>query len=401
MKIKELREKRGKVYHAMTELGNKIKEEKRSFNEEENEQFERMDKELLEIDNDIQKLERLLQIEQQYAEDNQEEENEEQRDDKPKYKDVFWRAMRYGVSTLNAEERSLLAQNRGTDPQTTTPDTAGGYLVPEGFSGELFKEMVAFGGMLGAARTLNTTSGNPIPWPTLNDTAVVGSILAETAQAVVSDMTLGVKQLDAYTYTSHIVKLSVELIQDDAINLQGLLRELFAERLGRGMNAHFTTGTGSSQPNGVAPASGLGKTAASATAITRGELIDLIHSIDPSYRNGARFMFNDSTLAAIKKLSIGTSDDRPLWVPSMREGAPDTIEGYAYSINQDMASIATGNKSVLFGDFSKYIIRLAGNTTMLTLRERYADYLHVGFIAYQRADGELLSANAVKHLIQA
>ena len=126
--------------------------------------------------------------------------------------------------------------------------------------------------------------------------------------------------------------------------------------------------------------------------------MDLIHSVDPAYRRSpqAAFMMNDATLAAIKKLSIGSGDDRPLWVPSMRDGAPDTIEGFRYAINPDMANLGTATKPIAFGDWSKYIIRTVGTQTLLRLNERYADSLTTGFLLYGRFDGKLLNTSAIK-----
>ncbi|MEL6661129.1 MAG: phage major capsid protein, partial [Bacteroidota bacterium] len=167
----------------------------------------------------------------------------------------------------------------------------------------------------------------------------------------------------------------------------------------------LTTGTGTNMPEGVATAAGAGVTAAAQTAITRPELLGLIHSVDPRYRRrgtkGSRLMFNDATLADIKMLSFGSSDDRPLWQPSIREGEPDRIDGYSYSINQDMPDMAAGNRSILFGDFSKYLIRIIGRPVMMRLNERYAEELETAFLMYQRLDGRLLSSNAVKALTQA
>ena len=219
--------------------------------------------------------------------------------------------------------------------------------------------------------------------------------LGESSQATVSDMTFGNKTLNAYTYQSGIVKVSVELLQDSAFDLSSYIRSAFARRLGAGINAHLTNGNGTGKPNGILNAASTGVTGA-ASAITRDDLLDLIHSVDPAYRNGAAFMLNDSTLAALKKLSLGTADARPLWVPSMRDGAPSTIEGFNYVINQDMPTIGTGNSPVAFGDWSQYVVRQAGSPTMVRLNERYADFLHVGFIAYQRVDGELIGTNAIK-----
>jgi HK97 family phage major capsid protein len=91
-----------------------------------------------------------------------------------------------------------------------------------------------------------------------------------------------------------------------------------------------------------------------------------------------------------------------LWqAGSIQNGEPDRLEGFAYTINQSMANLAASSKSVLFGDFSKYIIRMAGGPVYLRLDERFADSLQVGFLAYQRVDGELLSSNAIKVITQA
>ena len=329
----------------------------------------------------------------------------------PEYKEVFTKAMRFGAGALDNEERSVLAAARTDVPQEiraqSTTTTAGGYTIPEGFSGEIDKALAAWGPMLdaGFVRQYPTATGNPIPWPTMDYTAITGELKTENSAATDdggNDIVFGQKVLNAYLYDSEVVKVSVELLQDSAFSMDGLLTDCFGESLGRTVNTALTTGTGSSQPNGIVTASAAGKTAASATAITGDELIDLLHSVDPAYRSSpsARWMFNDSTLAAIRKLKDGQGNY--LWqMGDIRSGEPNTILGHSYAVNQAMASIATGNKTILFGDMSKYIVRRAGNMQMLALRERYMDSLQVGFIAFMRADGELLNTAAVKHLVQA
>jgi HK97 family phage major capsid protein len=149
-------------------------------------------------------------------------------------------------------------------------------------------------------------------------------------------------------------------------------------------------------------ATSAGKTAASATEITFDEVIDLVHSVDPAYRTNAAFMFHDNVLAHLKKISIGSSDARPLWMPSYVAGQPDRIDGYRYYINQGMdSSINASSKLMLFGDFSKYIVRMVRELEIRRLNERYAESLLVGFIGFMRFDGELIQPNAIKHLITA
>ena len=112
------------------------------------------------------------------------------------------------------------------------------------------------------------------------------------------------------------------------------------------------------------------------------------------------FMLNDTTLAAFKKLTIGTNDDRPLWQPSVREGEPDRIEGYKYFINNDMPAMTTGLKSMLFGNFDKYAIRQVGSYIMGRSDERYFEERAVAFSLFARFDGRYLDTAAVKHLIE-
>lgn len=313
------------------------------------------------------------------------------------YSEIFSKWMKYGMGGLKTEEKRIIAQHtRGTDPQTTTPNSAGGYLIPQGFSNRLQEEMALWGGMLENVDVFRTATGNQVDWPTVDDTGATGALLAEGSTMPVNDITFGQKQLDAYMYTSGVVKVSEQLLQDSAFNIEDMLVRQFGRRLGTIINAHLTTGTGSSQPNGVVTAASVGTTTAVNTTPTRSEIVNLVHSVDPAYRNGALFCMNDSSLALIKKLAFGTGDDRPLWQPSMRVGEPDRLEGYGYFVNQDMPSFGAGNKPVAFGDFKGYVARLAGGTVFRRLDERYADELMVGFLAYQRADGELIAANSIK-----
>jgi len=395
-KLKELKERRQELIHQQRDLFERAKKEERTLTTDENDQFEKMEADAAELRRNIENAEKMVASLGEQS-DNQARKSDEQ---KPLERaDVFRKYLSRGVTALTNEERSIL--QRGTDPQSST-DAEGGYTIPQGFSNELYVEMAQWGGMLQAGRIFNTATGNPIDWPTISDTAANTARIEENATVAVNDMTFANKVLNAYNYTSGIVKVPVTLMQDSAFDLEGFIREAFARRLGSTINAVLTTGDGSAKPQGVVPAAGAGVTAAAATAFTRDELVDLIHSVDPAHRQNARFMFNDATLAAVKKLAFGSADDRPLWqAGNIVNGEPDRLEGFAYTVNQDMADLAISSKSVLFGDFSKYIIRLAGPAVYLRLNERFADSLQVGFLAYQRVDGELLSANAVKAMTQA
>ena len=326
----------------------------------------------------------------------------------PDYRAVFERAIRHGVAALSDEERTVLQRHRPEvtpemRAQAVGTDSAGGYIVPEGFSGEIDRAMAAWGPMWDAniVRELNTTSGNPLPWPTLDDTANTGELKAENAAVTDdgSDATFGVKTFGAYVYSTKMLKVPMELLADSAFDFEGLINDLFAERLGRLANSVLTTGDGSSKPQGIVAGAAVGKTAAGAAAVTADEIIDTLHSVDPAYRSSpkCRWQFNDSTLSYIRKLKDGQGNY--LWqMGDVRTGEPDTLLAHPYSINQAMADIGTGNKPILFGDHSRYVVRKVKGFTVLTLRERYAEYFQIGMVGFKRFDGALLNSAAVKVL---
>ena len=326
-----------------------------------------------------------------------------------KVDEVFTRAMKHGVSFLGNEERKQLAELR-TDispemrAQAAGTDASGGYTVPEGFWDKITVSMAAIGPMLdeSVVNVIRTDSGNRLPWPTTDDTSNKGALLAENTQDTEQDVTFGEKQLDAYTYTSKIVRVSLQLLQDSAFNMETLLKRLFAERIARAANEHLSVGTGSSQPNGIVTASAAGVTAASATAIAADELFDLQHSVNRAYRDApkAGWMFNDTTLKQIRKLKDGQGNY--LWqLGDVRTGTPDTLLDEPVHINDDMVSAAANAKPIIFGDLDRYVTRIVRDLTVLRLAERYADYLQVGFIGFNRIDGELEDTAAVKHMVMA
>ena len=403
---RELREKRARVIEQMKEavkLGDEARDKGESASDYD-QQFTRAVADEERLTKQIEALERIEADEKRAAGQHLEDQEREGRagndgGKKKEYREAFRNWVVNGSADLTAEERTLLAEKRGTNSQVVGTTTLGGYTVDTEIFNEIERAQKAYSGVAQAARFIRTAGYGTLYVPTEDDTTTSANLIAEAAAITVQDLTFGQKQLDAYKYATQM-KISLELMQDSSFDMVAEITNAFAPRFGRAMNTSCTTGTGSSQPDGFMTAATLGKTAASATAITFPEIVDLIHSIDPAYRmsQSCGFMLHDSVLAAVKKLSIGTGDARPLWQPSVREGEPDRIEGFRYWINQDMDSaLTTGKKVMAFGDFSKYVIRLVQDMMIIRLNERYADNGLVGFIGHMRWDGELLNTAAIKY----
>lgn len=269
---------------------------------------------------------------------------------------------------------------------------SGGYLVaPETMIRNLEINMLAFGGMRQVAELIGTTTGERMSWPTADDTTNTGEQLGESTSIGSSvDPTFGKIFWDAYKFSSKPILVPFELLEDSAFQLATVLGDMLGERLGRITNTKFTVGTGASTPKGIVIAAG-SFSAASATALAADDVLGLIHSIDPAYRNGAGFMMHDAIMLVLRKLKDGNG--QYLWQSGMTGGAPDSIFGYPITINQDMDStISSGKKTGLFGQLSKYKIRRVNQIRMYRLEERYRDTDQDGFVAFLREDGNLLDA---------
>jgi HK97 family phage major capsid protein len=206
--------------------------------------------------------------------------------------------------------------------------------------------------------------------------------------------------LNAYKYSSGPILVSSELLQDSAFDIEQILRDAMAMRIGRKVNLDLTTGDGDGDPDGIVPAAGAGVTGAAQAAVTLDEMLDLVHSIDPAYRTdpSVGFMFNDKTLKALRKLKDG--DGNYIWqAANVQTGAPNSLLGYRYNINQACADVGTSAKSILFGAMNRYIVRRVREFAVKRLVERYADYDQVGFIGFARYDGDLMDTAAVKYYI--
>lgn len=417
-RIKELREKQARIATNARAKFDEITDDTPAERAAEIErEFDAMMAEHDQIGAQVERLKKLEDAEARAAEGDpraprENREQERQGDGPPEYGEVFSRAVRFGVAQLSAEERDVLRRHRADVPeemraQSTGTDSAGGYTVPQEFSGEIDRQMAMWGPMWDAqiVRELNTTNGREIDWPTVNDTANTGRIKAENAEVDddgSDDVVFGEKKLNAYVYDTGMVRVPIELLQDSAFDIEALMNDLFGERLGRLANSVLTTGTGSSQPQGIVPAAGSGKVAASPTALVADEIIDLLHSVDPAYRASprCRWQFNDATLAAIRKLKDGQGNY--LWqMGDVRTGEPNRLLGFPYSVNQGMANPAASSRPIIFGDHSRYVVRKVMGFQVLTLRERYAERFQVGMVGFKRFDGELLNANAVKAMVMA
>lgn len=324
------------------------------------------------------------------------------------------------MNTLSMEQRD---QEAGTQSITYTQGISGGFFVPAGFVYDVEVATKYFAPLLdgNCIDVFDTATGQVLPYPTNNDTNEAWTVLPEAAQvndsatpnypggsapsANPGNVTLGQINFGAWKGTTGLIRVSLELLQDSAFNFEAFLTSKFAERLGRGYEWYLTNGTGVSQPKGILAsisASGAVPVVAKGSSATDGtsntgtnsigyqDLVNLQHSVDPTYRRGAKYMFHDQTLAFLKNLV--DKFGRPLWVPSVRDGEPDRVCGYEYVINQAFPQIAPSANTVAFGAFKKFKARRVKDLSVLRLEERFADFGQIAYVAFSRIDSQLVDA---------
>ncbi|NCC80387.1 MAG: phage major capsid protein [Clostridia bacterium] len=306
------------------------------------------------------------------------------------YQKAFWNAMR----TRSGEGLDPVIKNAlqiGTD-------TEGGYLVPDEFERTLIEALDEENIFRKLANVISTSSGDrKIPVVASKGTA---SWIDEEGAIPESDDSFGQVSIGAYKLGT-MIKVSEELLNDSVFNLENYIAREFARRIGNKEEDAFFTGDGSGKPTGILAATGgaqIGVTAASATAITVDEILDLFYSLKSPYRNKSVFVMNDATIKAIRKLKDGQG--QYIWQPSLQAGTPDTILNKPVYTSSYVPTIAASAKSIIFGDFGYYWVADRQGRVFKRLNELYAATGQVGFVATQRVDGKLILPEAIKVLQQ-
>jgi len=397
-KILELREKRAKAWDAAKAFLDTKRGGDGLLSAEDTSTYDKMESDVVALGKEIERLERQSVIDAELSKatsnpiTNTPSKGTEEKTGRAsaEYKKAFWNAMR----TRSGEGLDLVVKNAlqiGTD-------TEGGYLVPDEFERTLVEALEDENIFRRFANVITTSSGDhKIPVVASKGTA---SWIDEEGTIPESDDSFGQVSIGAYKLGT-MIKVSEELLNDSVFSLESYISKEFARRIGNKEEESFFIGDGSGKPTGILAATGgaqLGVTAASATAITIDEVLDLFYSLKTPYRNRAAFVMNDATVKAIRKLKDGNG--QYLWQPSLQAGTPDTILNRPLYTSAYVPTIASAAKTVAFGDFSYYWVADRQGRTFKRLNELFAVTGQVGFVATQRVDGKLILPEAIKILQQ-
>ena len=399
MTILELREKRAKAWEATKAFLDSHRTEKGTLNAEDDVTYTKMEQDITDLGKEIARLERQEALDRELAlptskpltsrPDAASKVPERSGRASDEYAAAFWAQARRKEGSVPPELRNALEVG---------VDTEGGYLVPDTFEHTLIQALTEDNVVRNLAHSFITSSGShKIPVVSNKGTA---SWVDEEGAIPESDDKFGQQLIGAHKVAA-MIKVSEELLNDSAFDLESYFRSEFARRIGNKEEEAFLTGDGSGKPTGIFHSTGgaeVGVTAASATAITADELIDLFYSLNSAYRKNAVWLLNDTTMKAVRKLK--DSSDQYLWQPALHEGGFETLLGKRLYTSAFVPEIASGAKTVAFGDFSFYWIGDRQGITFKRLNERFAETGQIGFIASKRLDARLILPESIKVLQQ-
>lgn len=397
MSIIELRNKRNEALKSAKAFLEANRTEDGTLTKENDEIYAKMEETIVNLGKEISRLEKLEELDNELSKPvntpiktspAKVDVDEKSGRASKKYKDAFWKSTRTN-GFKNPEVINALQE--GTDSE-------GGYLVPEEFEHTLVEALSEENVFRSHARVITTGSNShKIPVVAQKGSA---SWIEEEGEILDSDDTFGQKNIEAHKVGTAI-KVSKELLADSAFDLEGYFTREFSRRIGDKEEDAFINGDGSHKPTGIlhsTDGADVGVTTATATAITADEVIDLFYSLKAPYRKNAIWLLNDQTVKAIRKLKDGAG--QYLWQPALTAGAPDTLLGKPVFTSAFFPTIAAGNKTIAFGDFSYYWIGDREGISFQRLDELYAKNGQVGFLAVKRLDGKLILSEAIKVLKQ-
>ena len=389
MTIKEMIEKRAKVWETAKNFVDTHENENGVLSAEDNATYSRMEQEIEDLTAAIDRQQRAEAREAEFS--------------KPVNMPLTGRpAMQKPDEKTgrasNAYKEDFGAHLRGKRPVHNVLSEGvqadGGYLVPEEFERQIVSGLDEANVVRGLAKVITTSAERKIPIAATHSTA---AWTAENGAYTPSDPSFDQKTIDAFKLTD-LVKVSIELLQDSMFDLESYIANEFARAFGIAEEEAFCVGTGTGQPTGIFTANGgqVGVTAASSTAVTADELISLVYALKSPYRRNAKFLANDATISAIRKLKDGNGVY--LWQPSLQAGEPDKLLGYDLYTSPYVPQMEAGAFSVAFGDFKNYWIADRSGRTVQRLNELYSTNGQVGFVATERVDGKVILPEGIKLL---
>lgn len=288
---------------------------------------------------------------------------------------------------------------------STLSDPDGGFLVPEDYEQAIDRVALSVSAMrrLATVRTIGTDTYKKLVNQGGASSGWVGEkgARAETNTPTLTEIAINTKELYAMPATTQT------LLDDSRVDIAGWLADEVSIEFSEQESEAFINGNGVEQPKGIAAyamAANSSYVWGKVGYITSGnaslvndldKLIDLQHALKPVYRNGAAWLMNDATLATIRKMKDG--DGNYIWVPGLKDGAPDTLLGKPVEIDDNVDDIGNGKYPIFFANFKRAYL-IIDRQGVRVLRDPYTSKPYVLFYTTKRVGGGIVMYEAIKAL---
>ena len=383
MRIKKLMEERNAKVAEMRSLNEaaKAREEQR-MTKEESEQFRKLEAEVDSLDEEIRQAEKLEALDKRVAEQRA---ASQAPAGQPSQKEVELRAFANYLrdGRITEEVRTAL----------TTENSA--VMIPKEISQQIILGLQGQFELMSKFGLRITPHAKTFVEPILTGDMTLKRISVGAANDEGTAAFEGI-EIKAYDYRLPVIPLSLTLLEGSDADIQGAIVALLTEHIARGLTKlALTGGTAADGVSALVPKVVV-TTAASATAITYSDLVDLLAKVKAphSSQGVASWVMNSATRAALMK--VLDQNGRPIFIESAREGEPDRILGRPVVIDDNMDDIGAGKTPILFGDLKKYVMRIVQGVKVRVYQEEkfYKDNC-IGVQAFVTADGKLIAKTGV------
>lgn len=391
MELKELYTKRATAWEAAKRFLDTHRTEDGTMSAEDGEVYDRMEKEISDLTTEIERSERLMKMEQEMKKPTSEPITNKPGDVHPEKPVKGRESHQYAVDFINAIRTNFRQVSNVLEEGN---DAKGGYLVPAEWDKRLIDKLSEENIFRNLATTITTSGEHRI---NIAANKPAAAWIEEGQELTFSDATFDQVIMDAHKL--HVaIKVTEELLYDNAFNLEGYIIDQFGRALGNAEEDSFLNGDGKNKPLGIFAETGGGQKAVEVAAgkLTADDLLTLIYSLRRPYRKNASFIMNDQTLATMRKFK--DANGSYIWQPSYQAGEPDRLCGYTVHTSAYCPTLEAGKSAIAFGDYSYYNIGDRGTRSFQELRELYAGNGMIGYVMKERVDGKLVLPEAIQIL---
>tara|TARA_R100001460_G_scaffold52237_1_gene91069 strand:- start:1206 stop:2423 length:1218 start_codon:yes stop_codon:yes gene_type:complete len=300
--------------------------------------------------------------------------------------EAFSKFVRKGIENLEPDEKKAL---------TVSNDSTGGYLAPPEYVRELLKTVTEISPVRSIAR-VRSTGQRSIQVPKRSGQFSAQWVSEQGTRSETTGYNVALEEIPAHELYA-LVDISEQNLEDTVFDLEAEMQSEFAEQFAKAEGTAFVSGNSVGKPEGLLTNGDVGEAnSGNGTALLADGLITLVHSIKSEYSRNGSFVFNRSTLSAIRKLKDTAGQYVFQAGMSLQGGVPNTILGYPYVEATDMPDVGAGAYPVLFGDFARAYM-IVDRVALAVSRDPFTQATsgNVRYVARRRVGGQVVQAEAI------